>query len=438
MSATTPSVLRKITGVRLPRQAPSSLWDLSIGDGKIESLHPHTNQEPDGSGGHDVLDAHECLLAPSLCHAHIHLDKCFLLQDPKFSDLEIVEGDFKEAMSLTTQAKQRFEEDDLLRRGRRLIEESVAYGVTAMRAFVEVDGDVDMKCLDAGLKLKEEFKARCHVQICAFAQLPLFSGSDGGEKVRQLMQQAAKRRGVDVLGSTPYVEEDNSKMDKNVEWIIQMALNHRKALDLHLDYHLDNSVPPFVWKVLIALKTQEWQKTGGNQITFGHCTRLTYFTPNEWKRLKMEIGDLPIAFVGLPTSDLFMMRTPENYRGTMSVPRMIQDHGFEAAIAVNNIGNAFTPQGNCDPLAIACLGVGVYQAGTKKDAEVLYECVSSRAREAIGLTATSLDVRAGEPADFVIFDRGDPVWRGRKAITEVVYDPPPGRRTIYHGSVVSS
>ncbi|KAK3060569.1 hypothetical protein LTS18_008243 [Coniosporium uncinatum] len=437
MSATTSLSARKIAGVRLPSQSPSSLWDLTLAHGKIESLHPHADPKSDGSRGHDVLDAHECLLAPSLCHAHIHLDKCFLLQDPKFSDLQIVDGDFKEAMSLTTQAKQRFEEDDLMRRGRRLIEESVAYGVTAMRAFVEVDGDVGMKCLDAGLKLKEEFKARCHVQICAFAQLPLFSGSDDGETVRESMLQAAERDGVDVLGSTPYVEQDNSKMDKNIDWIIQTALKYKKMLDLHLDYHLDESMPPFVWKVLITLKTHEWQKNGGHQITFGHCTRLTYFTPNEWERLKMEMVDLPIAFVGLPTSDLFMMRTPENYRGTMNVPRIIQDHGFEAAIAVNNIGNAFTPQGNCDPLAIASLGVGVYQAGTKKDAEVLYECVSSRAREAIGLPATSLSLKVGEPADFVIFEKGVPAWRGRKAITEVVYDPPPGRTTIYRGSVLS-
>lgn len=34
--------------------------------------------------------------------------------------------------------------------------------------------------------------------------------------------------------------------------------------------------------------------------------------------------------------------------------------------------NAFTPHGNCDPLSIASLGVGIYQAGTKQDTEVLY------------------------------------------------------------------
>ena len=35
-----------------------------------------------------------------------------------------------------------------------------------MRAHVEVDKTVHMSCLDTGLKLKDEFRAICDVQIC--------------------------------------------------------------------------------------------------------------------------------------------------------------------------------------------------------------------------------------------------------------------------------
>ncbi|KGO67627.1 hypothetical protein PITC_063900 [Penicillium italicum] len=44
------------------------------------------------------------------------------------------------------------------------------------------------------------------------------------------------------------------------------------------------------------------------------------------------------------------------------------------------------PWGLSDLLSLACLGVGIYQAGSQADAELLYECVSSRAMAAIGLT----------------------------------------------------
>lgn len=373
-SSSTDGSISKIIGVRLPRKPASTLWNISIADGRISSINPHNKPAPSISHLPNVLEGSGRLLAPSLCHAHIHLDKCFLLQDPKYSDLQIINGDFEEAMSLTSKAKARFEGDDLLRRGRQLITESMEFGVTCMRAFVEVDGDVGMKCLDAGLKLKNEFKDRCDVQICAFAQLPLFSGPDSGEGIRKLMTDAAKREGIEVVGSTPYVESDEEKSRINVQWITDLALDNGKMLDLHLDYHLDEKKQPLIWSVLNDLREKQWSERSGKQISLGHCTRLTHFQAEEWKKLREGIQGLPIAFVGLPTSDLFMMRTEERFRGTLHVPELIKKHGLQAAIAVNNVGNAFTPQGNCDPLAVASLGVGVYQAGTKEDAETLYVC----------------------------------------------------------------
>lgn len=362
--------LKKIVGVRIPHKASSELWDIAIEDGRVASVDPHDSTlDTDAT---DVYNANNRLIAPSLCHAHVHLDKCFLLQDPKYGDLQIESGDFNEAMQMTGEAKSRFEEEDLLRRGGRLIEESIEHGVTAMRAFVEVDGVVQLKCLQAGLALKARYKDRCDIQLCAFAQLPLFSGSDEGAEVRKLMSAAAAEEGIEVLGSTPYVEENESKSKNNARWITELALKHNKHLDLHLDYYLEEEKQPLVWDVLKILKELDWPKTGGQQVTLGHCTRLTRFRKDDWLRLRQEIGELPVSFVGLPTSDLFMMRTLEGLRGTLPIVELIQEYGFGAAISINNVGNAFTPQGNCDPLSLAQLAVGLYQAGTQKDAELIY------------------------------------------------------------------
>ena len=127
-----------ISGARIlfPGWDPEVQHDIHIKDSKIEKIIPHvagTNL----STSKNVLNANSSLIAPSLCHSHIHLDKCFLLSDPKFADLEIVKGDFAEAMEITAKAKARFDGEDLLRRGRWLVAESIAAGVTHMRAFVE-------------------------------------------------------------------------------------------------------------------------------------------------------------------------------------------------------------------------------------------------------------------------------------------------------------
>jgi len=443
--ASYPSCIKSIRGARLPRKP--LLWDLHLSDGRISSIEPHDFNSSSQAHVEGVLDAEGRLITPSLCHAHIHLDKCFLLQDPRFSDLQIVKGDFNEAMSLTSKAKSRFTSADLLRRGTRLIEESIKVGVTSMRAFVEVDSEVQFKCLDAGIQLKKEYfqSGRMEIQICAFAQVPLFTGSDHGVAARKLMTQAAERPEVDVLGSTPYVESDQTKGKMNVRWINGLALKKQKMLDFHLDYYVDPIKPSLIWDVLDLVKESHWNYRGGKQITLGHCTRLTLFNASDWERLNhiIKASNLPISFVGLPTSDLFMMRTKHSihhHRGTLPIPEMIKTHHLKAAIAINNVCNAFTPQGSCDPLTLASSAVGIYSAGTHSDTELLYECVSSRARSAIGLQeGLSLDVKVGEPANLIIMAKDEECeWRTRKSITELVYDPiGVSRTTLLRGQVTT-
>jgi len=156
---------------------------------------------------------------------------------------------------------------------------------------------------------------------------------------------------------------------------------------------------------------------------------------------------LPISFVGLPTSDLYMMGRPtegtsqlQRPRGTLQIPTMIKPpYKFSCALSINNVGNAFTPWGAVDPLKLACLGVGIYHAGTTSDAELLYECVSTRAKRAIGLESVgSLELKEGarvNDGDWLLFSNdereiemeGSGVrvpTRMRRTVQDVVWDPP--------------
>lgn len=404
----------------------------------------------------DSFDGRGRLLAPSLCHPHVHLDKAFLLSHPRYLHLRVERGDFQEAMSLTGKAKSMFEQEDLLERGQRLIDESTEAGVTHMRAFVEVDASVNTKCLDAGIVLKETAlrEDKMTIQLCAFAQLPLFSsapGDEDGSIIRDLMRQAARNGSIEAIGSTPYVEADINAMKRNIEWMVDLSAEFDLHLDFHLDYNLDPSSVPLVWHVIETLAYKSWkERTIDKTIVLGHCTRLTLFTQEEWERLATSVAEaeLPLSFVGLPTSDMFMMRTgkrPE-VRGTLDVPRIIEEYGLNACIGMNNIGNAFTPQGTCDPLNLACQGVGIYQAGTERDTEVLYQCVSTRAKAAIGFGRAksadiSLDIKEGDAADFVVFGNHVSLnprdeWKVSKTVSEAVclYDQGRGRAVHFSGN----
>jgi hypothetical protein len=132
-----------------------------------------------------------------------------------------------------------------------------------------------MKCLDTGLALKKEFKNRCHVQICAFAQDPIYIKDDGVKKMLHLMEEAAGRKGVDVIGSTPYVEKTTlTPLHANIEWMIGLALKYSLHLDFHLDYNLDTKNEPSVYHVIQELGKANWRNQ--RVVTLGHCTRLTF------------------------------------------------------------------------------------------------------------------------------------------------------------------
>ena len=443
--------LSGLNDVRICNKPRQSFCDIIFESGKVKNTEPRRDLE-NASRSHDhaALSGNQPLVLSSLCHPHIHLDKCFLFSHTKFEDLEVVQGDFPEALELTSKAKARFEHDDLVTRGGWLIQESITAGVTHIRAFVEVDSTVNFKCLDAGLELKQRFDSICEIQICVFAQDPVFSVGKNYPQGKQLIEEALGREGVDALGSTPYVESSEDLMRTNVDWAISSAVKHQKHLDLHLDYNLDSTKPPLIFHVLDLLHENWKSKNEGKTVVLGHCTRLTLFSNEEWFQLRDRIADLPIYFVGLPTSDIYMMGKPiendgggQRVRGTLQIPQMIQKYGLQGAIGVNNVGNAFTPQGNCDPLSIASMGVGIYQAGTKADTEVLFNCVSTTAKAAIGFAQPEDPFGEGAPADFVLFENETSSEehisgqiRQRRTLQEIVCDPPRQRRTIFQGRLV--
>ena len=252
-----------------------------------------------------------------------------------------------------------------------------------------------------------------------------------------------KHSQIDVIGTTPYVESSPEAAKQNIEWAIDRALKLNKHVDFHLDYNLDSNKEALVWHVLQTLKQRSWTvHSTDKRVMLGHCTRLTLLTETEWARLATEIheNELPVSFVGLPTSDIYMASPPKTSgdckppqdrpRGTLQVLEMIRRYKLDAVIGVNNVGNSFTPWGLPDPLSLACLGVGIYQAGSQADAELLYECVSTRARAAIGLSSSysGLCVEQGCRPDLLLIhhrdDTGCGVSRPRTNVAEVVWTPP--------------
>ncbi|TPX17087.1 uncharacterized protein E0L32_003205 [Thyridium curvatum] len=490
----------ELRNIILPSRGRSTTWDIDIAnDNIITSIRPAAaaTANNDGTateGEQPPPPPPPSVVLPTLCHPHVHLDKAYILtcnhprssspdrhdhDHPDYADLAPQDGSFQEALRNTARAKERYTPADLRLRGAQLLAAGYAQGVTCARAFVEVDRVTGTRGVAAAAELRRQFAGLVDVQVCAFAQDPVFSSSsssssadhdddDGGENRRE-MERALREHAadVDVLGATPYVEASRGTSLANIDWAVRTALERGLHLDFHLDYNLGDhdhrgySRPdelPLVYAVLCYLHAHDWvgRADPAKTVVLGHCTQLTRLAHDDLRDLAALIRawKLPVHFVGLPTSDIYMMGRPaggsardggemldiealaestprdklgdfnthyermlaalrrrrhrrsgsrdrrepggggggdddeqaphSRPRGTLQVPDLIKDYGLDACLGVNNVGNAFTPFGTGDPLQLASWGVGLYHAGTPADAELLYGCVSWRARRAIG------------------------------------------------------
>lgn len=84
-----------LTGVYLAGKPQGSRWSICCRKGQVTDVAKHKALRSDQEKPIQFV-------MPSLCHPHIHLDKCFLLSHPKYADLEIETGDFAEALKLTS------------------------------------------------------------------------------------------------------------------------------------------------------------------------------------------------------------------------------------------------------------------------------------------------------------------------------------------------
>jgi cytosine/creatinine deaminase len=135
----------KITQAQLPGR--SHQWDIAIANGTISAIAPSIP-----GTATMTLDAQGKLVIPGLVDAHIHLDKAFLLDRVEWQT-----GTFTEALQETANAKRAFTVADIQTRARRVLEQAIAFGTTAMRSHVEVDPFIQLTGIKALLPLRDEY-----------------------------------------------------------------------------------------------------------------------------------------------------------------------------------------------------------------------------------------------------------------------------------------
>ncbi|MGD1866921.1 MAG: amidohydrolase family protein [Phormidesmis sp.] len=351
------------------------------------------------------------LVIPSFVDPHLHLDKALLIEQQPARD-----GSFQEALDNTATLKSGFTIQDIQSRARRVIENEIAFGTTAMRTHLEVDPIIQLNALLALLPLKKEYAWGITLQLAVFAQ----EGITNKPGTEQLLRQALAMGG-DLIGSAPYTDSDP---EQNIRIVFDLAENFDCDVDFHLDF-LDDDAPMLLPVVVGETIKRGWQ----NRVCLGHMTRLAGLNPNELTKNATLLREAGISVLALPATDLYMMarKDTHNVRRGVAPVHTLSDLGVNSAIATNNIQNLFTPFGDGDPLKICTLLAQTLQLGTPARHAECIEMATTRAAKAIGIHNHAIE--PGNPADVVILNA--------RSASGAVSEAPVGRMTIKNGKIVS-
>ncbi|MCX6088758.1 MAG: cytosine deaminase, partial [Caldiserica bacterium] len=106
--------------------------DILISNGKFDRIEKNLRIE---NKKINVIDAGGNLLTPTFVDPHLHIDKAFTALDGRFG----VEESLEESIKVMHDKKRNYTEEDVKRRALLAVKESLKFGVTKIRAHVDID-----------------------------------------------------------------------------------------------------------------------------------------------------------------------------------------------------------------------------------------------------------------------------------------------------------
>jgi cytosine/creatinine deaminase len=347
------------------------------------------------------IDLGGALLVPGMVDGHIHLDKTLLGLpfQPHRAGNTVAERIAREKQ---LRRELRYSVED---RAKRLIQQVVTYGTTALRSHVDIDTEVGLSGLHALLRVKEIARALVDIQIVAFPQ----SGILADPGVKDLLDQAI-RDGADLVGGL-----DPAGIDNDIEGHLEAIFSIAERRGVGLDIHLHDPGPLGCFE-LRQIAQRALAAGLGGRVAVSHAFALGAVDEMEFGRTAEFLARADVAIM-------------TNGPGPVPMPPIqpLIAAGVRVFSGSDNIRDAWSPYGNGDMLERAML-VG-YRQGLLGDAdlELAFDMANGRSADVLRLADHGL--RVGAAADLVAIDA--------TSIAEAVAAHPPRALVIKRGRVVA-
>jgi cytosine deaminase len=366
---------------QLRSRPAGQLVDIGVQAGKICAIEPAIA----GRGARE-FDAQGGLVSESFVNTHLHLCKVYTLQMMDETALKDYHGaDMGKAMTaieLAARVKENYAESWIIKNVRRAMLDAARYGCTHIRAFADVDSKARLEGVKALIRAREEFKGIIDIQVVAFAQ----DGIAREPGSRELMRQAMSL-GADVAGGIPWIEFTDEDIRDHVRYIFDLAVEYNKDVSMLVD---DAGDPGLRSLELMALETI---RRGWHGRSLAHHARAMALYPTPYfQKVAALLKQARMGVVSDPHTGPLHARVRE-----------LLAEGCLVCLGQDDISDAYYPFGRNNLLEVAFLASHMLWFTGAAEIETLYDMVTTRAAQAIGLK--NFSVAPGSPANFVVMEQ---------------------------------
>lgn len=398
---------------KLLRNARAAGWDsprdIIIEGGKIAQIGESLSAEADSH-----FDLGGRVVVPGFVEAHTHIDKAYTLHL-----CENAAGTLDGAIREMYKVKGTATVDEIYGRAEACLLNFISHGATTVRTHIDVDHAIDLRGMEALLRLRDRYREKVTLQL-----VPLAGSAPGAtdeSEYRKYLREAVSM-GADAVGGVPTLSFDS---EAHLEIAFATAAEFNLPIDLHVD---ESDDPNHLVLEQLAEKTigEGWQ----GRVVAGHCCSLAAVDDATASRVIDKVAEAGISVITLPLCNLYLQGRGDTQpvrRGITRVKELL-DAGVNVFCASDNVQDAFGPYGRADTLEAAWL-TGLAAHLNESFRSTLLDMVTGRPAKALGL-GDGYGLREGAPADLVVMASESPG-------TVVVERP--GRLAVFRsGKVVSA
>lgn len=267
---------------------------------------------------------------------HAHFDKAYLIS-PQL--LEASHSRMQEKWKMFRTLKEKYTEEDLYERIERCVQTMIANEVTYCRTMVDADSIVELRALDAAIRVRDDYRHQINLEI---GVQPLEGVCDS--TTRKFFFSACEK--ADFVGGLPSRDRPTrpnpeQSPERHLDYIMTIAKELNKRLDVHVD---QENKPGENETELLAWQTMKHGLEG--RVSAVHAISLAAQPEEEQERIIHLLEEAGVSVIVCPSAAISMKQlirySAPIHNSIAPVPKLLEAR-IPVYLGVDNIHDLFMP-----------------------------------------------------------------------------------------------